>query len=85
MTPGVLVLTMSSLEWMTIGLLVFIFGGIFLAFFLYLRTAYKSGGWTRVRRDLLIAMIALAAWAVKKFISNYEMGEIPETIKHLFP
>src|SRR5467141_4165383 len=52
----------NRIDWLAIGLVSLILGGLLLAFFLYLRTAYKQGGWKNVRRDFLIAVIVLAAW-----------------------
>ena len=52
---------MDRYTWLAVGLLLFIFGGILLAFFLYLRTAYKQGGWKNVRRAFFIAVVVVAA------------------------
>ncbi len=75
---------MDRYTWLAVGLLLFIFGGILLAFFLYLRTAYKQGGWKNVRRDFLIAVIVLAAWALERVIENHQIQSLKKAVEHWF-
>ncbi len=72
---------MDRYTWLAVGLLLFIFGGILLAFFLYLRTAYKQGGWKKMRRDFLIAVIVLAAWALTRVIENHQIESFKKTVE----
>ena len=75
---------MDRYTWLAVGLLLFIFGGILLAFFLYLRTAYKQGGWKNVRRDFLTAVIVLAAWALERVIENHQIQSLKKAVEHWF-
>jgi DMSO reductase anchor subunit len=75
---------MDRYTWLAVGLLLFILGGILLAFFLYLRTAYKQGGWKNVRRDFLIAVIALTAWALVRVIENRQIESFKKTVESWF-
>ena len=75
---------MDRYTWLAVGLLLFIFGGILLAFFLYLRTAYKQGGWKNVRRDFLIAVMVLAAWALERVIENHQIQSLKKAVEHWF-
>ena len=65
----------GALDWAAIGLVLFIGGGILGAFFLYLRTSYRKGGWKRVRIDFIIAIAVLLVWAVERIEFNHVIGE----------
>ncbi len=75
---------MDRYTWLAVGLLLFILGGILLAFFLYLRTAYKQGGWKNVRRDFLIAVIVFAAWALIRVIENHQIESLKKAVDRWF-
>jgi hypothetical protein len=75
---------MDRYTWLAVGLLLFIFGGILLAFFLYLRTAYKQGGWKNVRRAFFIAVIVLAAWVLERVIQNHQIESLKKAVEHWF-
>jgi hypothetical protein len=75
---------MNSLDWIAFGLLAFLLGGILLAFLLYLRTAYKSGGWKRVRRDFIVAIVALLLFVLIRIFENQEMDSIKEVVGRWF-
>jgi heme/copper-type cytochrome/quinol oxidase subunit 4 len=75
---------MTTLDWIAYGLLAFLFGGILLAFFLYLRTAHKSGGWKRVRRDFIVAIVAILLFALIRIFENQEMDSIKEVVSRWF-
>jgi hypothetical protein len=75
---------MDRYTWLAVGLLLFIFGGILLALFLYLRTAYKQGGWKNVRRDFLIAVIVFAAWALERVIENHQIQSLKKAVESWF-
>lgn len=61
----------NQLDWIMYALLAFIFGGILAGVGLYLRTAYRSGGWKRVGRDLGILIGVLALWGLKAVIRQF--------------
>ena len=74
----------DRIDWLAIGLLFLILGGLLFALFLYLRTAYKQGGWKRVKRDFLIAVIALAAWVVERIIVNHQIDSLKKAVESWF-
>ena len=76
---------MDDLEWLGIGLLVLLPAVFVVALFLYLRTSYRSvflypdgsirqGGWKQVRKDFVVAIVTLLAFAVERVVENYPMG-----------
>ncbi len=75
---------MDRYAWLAAGLLLLIFGGILLAFFLYLRTAYKQGGWKNVRCAFFIAVIVLATWALERVIENHQIEAPKKTVESWF-
>lgn len=74
----------DQIDWLAIGLVSLILGGLLLALFLYLRTAYKQGGWKNVRRAFLIAVIVLAAWVVVRVIENQQIESLKKAVERLF-
>jgi hypothetical protein len=75
----------DDLEWLGIGLLVLLPAAFVVALFLYLRTSYRSvflypdgsirqGGWKQVRKDFVVAIVTLLAFAVERVVENYPMG-----------
>ena len=72
----------SGIDWAALLLIVFIGGGIVLAFFLYLRTAYRKGGWRQVRTSLLLAIIALVALYIIRVAQNSELQVFKDIAKH---
>jgi hypothetical protein len=75
---------MDDLEWLGIGLLILLPAAFVVAFFLYLRTSYRSvflhpdgsmrkGGWKQVRRDFVVAIVTLVAFAVIRIAENHAM------------
>ena len=77
-------LEMNSLDWMAYGIVFFVIGGILAGFFFYLRTAYKVGGWKRVGRDFLVAIVALAVWGLIRIFQNQEIDELKDAVDHWF-
>ena len=47
---------MTRLDWLALGGVLLLVVALFAGFALYLRTAYRKGGWRRVRTDLVIAI-----------------------------
>jgi len=77
-------LQMERLDWIAFGLLAFIFGGFLLAFLLYVRTAYKSGGWNRVRSASYTAVVAIALFVLESIRGNYEVKLILDFLGRCF-
>ena len=82
MIPALTFLQMDRLDWIAFGLLAFIFGGFLLAFLLYLRTAYKAGGWKRVRWASYTAVVAIAVFVLESIRGNYEVKLILDFLGH---
>jgi uncharacterized membrane protein len=74
----------DQIDWLAIGLVSLILGGLLLALFLYLRTAYKQGGWKNVRRDFFIAVFVLAAWVVVRVIQNHQIESLKKAVERWF-
>ena len=74
----------TALDWMAIGLMLLIVGGIGGAFFLYLRTAYRKGGWRRVGEDLAVAVVALVIWAAMRIYENHEIQAVKHAVDSWF-
>jgi len=65
-----------ALDWAVIGLVLFIAGGILGAFFLYLRTSYRKGGWKQVRIDFILAIAVLLLWGLTRIDFNHAVQEL---------
>ena len=61
----------NQLDWIMFGLLASIVGGVLVAIGLYLRSAYRKGGWQRLGRDLGILIAVLAIWALKAALKQF--------------
>ena len=51
LTQPLFFILLDTAVWLAIGLIVFLLGGVLLAFFLYFCTAFKAGGWANVKRS----------------------------------
>jgi uncharacterized protein (DUF983 family) len=76
--------TIETVDVLAVALVVLIVGGIVGAFFLYLRTAYRKGGWIAVRRDFWIAIVVLTAFVVERILQNLEIQRLKRTIDGWF-
>jgi heme/copper-type cytochrome/quinol oxidase subunit 4 len=74
----------DAMDWIAIGLMLFIVVGILGAFFLYLRTSYRKGGWERVRTDFMIAIVALLVWAAVRICENHEIQKFKHAVERGF-
>ena len=74
---------MSRLDWIAMTGAAVLLGAFLLAFFLYLRTAYKRGGWTTVKWDLLLAIIALIAFYIVRVSQNEELNILKEGVNRI--
>jgi hypothetical protein len=74
---------MSRLEWLALGGALILVAALFAAFFLYLRTAHRKGGWRRVRTDLMIAIAALVALYIVRTADNSQLEMLKEAVNHL--
>jgi len=71
---------MTRLDWFAVGLALLIVGGFAGAMFLYLRTAYRNGGWRAVKNAALVAAFALIAFYVVRVAENSELGTFKKTL-----
>ena len=74
---------MTRLEWLALGGALILVAALFAAFVLYLRTAYRKGGWRRVRTDLMIAIAALVALYIVRTADNSQLEMLKEAVNHL--
>ena len=77
-------IALDPIDWMAIGLVVSLLGGLLLAFFLYFRTAFKEGGWKNVKRAAWIAFVVLAIFVLDSLSHNYEIGSLKKFVNGLF-
>jgi cation transport ATPase len=64
---------MSAIDWLALGLLLALPAAFFCAFFLYLRTAYRKGGWRAVRTASLVAIGAIAVFLVERIVAHFDL------------
>ncbi|HTR26680.1 MAG TPA: hypothetical protein VMI10_22105 [Terriglobales bacterium] len=72
----------NALDWAVIGLVLFIAGGIILAFTLYLRTAYCKGGWRQVKTSFILAIVALVALYLVRTAENFDVRTFKDIVNH---
>ena len=71
---------MSTADWLAAGLLLALPAALVGAFFLYLRTAYRKGGWRAVRISLLIAIVAIAALLAERIVENVGLEHLKDAV-----
>lgn len=64
---------MTRLDWMAVGLMLAILSGFVGALFLYLRAAYRKGGWSEVKTSFVVAILALIAFYVVRVVENSDL------------
>ena len=74
---------MTRLEWIAMTGAVVLTGAFLLAFFLYLRTAYRRGGWKEVRWDFVVAILALIAFYIIRVSQNDELTLLKEGVNRI--
>ncbi len=74
---------MSRLEWLALGGMLLLVVALFAAFALYLRTAYRKGGWRRVRTDLVIAIAALVAIYIVRVAENFHLNALKDVVNSI--
>jgi len=72
---------METIDKVAMGFGALIALGFFSAVALYIRSSYRKGGWRRVRRDLLIAAIALAVFGVISALRHGAMNHLAPPIR----
>jgi len=74
---------MSSFEWFGLSLLLSLAVALLVAFFLYLRTAYRKGGWKEVRISFLIAIGALVGLYLIRVAENSDLEALKEAVNRI--
>jgi hypothetical protein len=77
-------IALDPIDWVAIGFVFFLLGGLLLAFFLYFRTAFKEGGWKNVRYAARIALVVLLLFFIARILKNREISSLKEFINSLF-
>ena len=77
-------IALDPIDWVAIGFVVLLLGGLLLAFFLYFRTAFKEGGWKNVKYAAWVALVALTIFFIKRMIQNHEINSLKKFIDDLF-
>ena len=75
---------MGSLEKILLGLLLLAFAAFPVAVFLYLRTAYRKGGWREVKTATMTAVIAVLVVAGFRFWTDLEAGHFLRILQRPF-
>jgi Zn-dependent protease with chaperone function len=73
----------TRLDWIAMAGAVVLIGAFLLAFFLYLRTAYRHGGWKEVKWDFVLAIIVLIAFYVIRVSQNEELNILKEGVNRI--
>ena len=69
-----------AIDWIAYALLLFFLVAFLAAFFFYLRSAYRSGGWRGVRRDFVFAIIAIALFFILSALRSREVNDMEKAI-----
>jgi hypothetical protein len=67
-----------------LGMLLVAFAAFPIAAFLYLRTAYRKGGWDEVKGSAMVAVISLLILAAVRLWPEFELRHIWRAIQHPF-
>jgi high-affinity Fe2+/Pb2+ permease len=74
---------MSTWEWLGFGLLLGLVVAVLVAFFLYLRTSYRRGGWRDVKTSFIIAIIALVLFCVVRLAENADLQTMKDAVNRI--
>jgi hypothetical protein len=74
---------MTRTDWLGMGLLLSLAAALVIAFFLYLRTAYREGGWKNVKTSALIAVGTLIVFYVVRVAENSDLEILKEAVNRV--
>jgi high-affinity Fe2+/Pb2+ permease len=74
---------MSIWEWLGFGLLLGLVVAVLIAFFHYLRTAYRRGGWRDVKTSFIIAIVALVLFYVVRVSENADLQTMKDAVNRM--
>jgi len=75
---------MQTQDKILLGLLSLAIAVFPVAIFLYLRSAYRTGGWPRVRTAAIVAVVALLIPVVLRIWFDWEISHFLRVIEHPF-
>jgi hypothetical protein len=75
---------METSDQVLLGLLLLAIAAFPVAVFLYLRTAYRQGGWPEVKEAAILAVVAMLMLAGVRIWSDWEISHFQRVIEHPF-
>ncbi len=75
---------METSDKILLGLLLVAFAAFPVAVFLYLRTAYRKGGWADVRAAAIVALVAMLIFAGLNIWIHWEVNHFQRVLEHPF-
>ena len=73
----------DTVDLLTAALLLCLLVAVVVAFYLYLRTAYRKGGWKEVRISFFIAIGALVGLYLVRQVENSDLDALKEAVNRL--
>jgi hypothetical protein len=73
---------MGTSDKILLGLLLIAIAAFPVAVFLYLRSAYRNGGWPQVRTAAIVALIAMVVPVVLRIWFDWEVSHFVRAIEH---
>jgi cation transport ATPase len=74
---------MTSIDWLAVALVLSLAVALLVAFFLYLRTAYRKGGWREVKISFLIAIGSIVAVYIVRVAENSDLEILKEAVNRV--
>jgi len=71
---------MTSFDWFAMAFLLSLAVALLIAFFLYLGTAYRNGGWREVKISFFIAIGAIAGLYIIRAAENSDLEILKEAL-----
>lgn len=75
---------METSDKILLALLLLAMAALPVAVFLYLRTAYRDGGWRQVRVAAVLAAVALLVWGGSRLWAEWEVTNLLRVLEHPF-
>ena len=73
---------MDTTDKILLGLLLLAFAAFPITVFLYLRTAYREGGWTGAKTAAITAVVTIAIWVGIRLWPEWEIRHVLRAIRH---
>jgi len=75
---------METSDKILLGLLLVAFAAFPVAVFLYLRTAYRKGGWADVKAAAIVALVAMLIFGGLNIWIHWEVSHFQRVVEHPF-